>query len=80
MGEAQNSSKRLYFDAHLRLEFRGAKVTTDAGLLMVRELDEVLGLTEMAAGMLAEGRASNRRQHDLTGLLPPIGLCPAGRL
>jgi hypothetical protein len=67
MGEAQNGSKRLDFDAHLRLEFRGAKVTTDAGLLMVRELDEVLGLTEMAAGMLAEGRANNRR-HDLTGL------------
>ena len=67
MGEAQNGSKRLDFDAHLRLEFRGAKVTTDAGLLAVRELDEVLGLTEMAAGMLAEGRANNRR-HDLTGL------------
>ncbi len=67
-GEAQNGSKRLDFDAHLRLEFRGAKVTTDAGLLAVRELDEVLGLTEMAGEMLAEGRANNRR-HDLTGLL-----------
>jgi hypothetical protein len=68
MGEAQNGLKRLDFDAHLRLEFRGAKVTTDAGLLMVRELDEVLGLTDMAAEMLAEGRANNHR-HDLTGLL-----------
>jgi hypothetical protein len=67
MGEAQNGLRRLDFDAHLRLEFRGAKVTTDTGFLAVRELGEVLGLTEMAAGMLEEGRASNRR-HDLTGL------------
>lgn len=35
---------------------------------MVRELDEALGLTEMAAEMLSGGRAKNRR-HDLTGLL-----------
>ncbi len=68
MGEARNRAKRLDFDTHLRLEFRGAKVTTDAGLLVIRELDEAMGLTEMASGMLAEARAKNRR-HDLAGLL-----------
>ncbi len=61
MGEAKNRAKRLDFDAHLRLEFQGAKVTTDGGLLVVRELDEALGLTGTAGGMLAEARASNRR-------------------
>jgi len=39
MGEAKNGLLKLNFDRHLRLEFRGAKVTTDAGLLAVRELD-----------------------------------------
>ena len=68
MGETKSGAKSLDFDGSLKLEFRGAKVTTDAGLLAVRELDETLGLTEMAAEMLAEGRARNRR-HDLTGLL-----------
>jgi hypothetical protein len=68
LGEAKNGAKTLHFDGSIKLEFRGAKVTTDAGLLALRELDEVLGLTDMAAEMLSEARANNRR-HDLAGLL-----------
>jgi Transposase DDE domain group 1 len=67
LGETKSEVKGFDFDGSLRFCFRGAKVTTDVGLLAVRELDEVLGLTEMAGGLLAEVRASNRR-HDLTGL------------
>jgi hypothetical protein len=69
MGEAENGGLRLDFDARLRLEFRGAKVTTDAGLLAMRELDGVLGLTEMAGVMIQEGRTGRNIRHDLTGLL-----------
>jgi hypothetical protein len=68
-GEAENGGLRLDFDGHLRLEFRGAKVTTDAGLLAVRELDGALGLTEMAGAMIKEGRTDRNIRHDLTGLL-----------
>lgn len=68
MGESKSEAGRFGFDGHLRFCFRGAKITTDAGLLAVRELDEVMGLTEMAGGMIAEARGANR-QHDLTGLL-----------
>jgi hypothetical protein len=56
VGESQEGGLRLHFDGHLRLEFRGAKVTTDAGLLAVRELDEVLGLTETAGEMISDMR------------------------
>jgi hypothetical protein len=69
MGEGENGDLRLDFDGHLRLEFRGARVTTDAGLLAVRELDEALGLTEMAGVMIKDGRTGRNISHELTGLL-----------
>ncbi|MBU4174352.1 MAG: IS1380 family transposase [Actinobacteria bacterium] len=69
MGETKNGALKLNFDRHLRLEFRGAKVTTDAGLLAVRELDGALVLTEMAGEMIQDNRTGRNAQHELTGLL-----------
>jgi len=69
MGEGENGRLRLAFDGHLRLEFRGAKVTTDAGLLAVRELEEALGLTEMAGVMIEDARTGRNIRHQMTGLL-----------
>ena len=69
MGESENAGLKLQFDGHLRLEFRGAKVTTDAGLLAVRELDEVMGLTNMAGDFICEARTGRNVQHELAGLL-----------
>jgi hypothetical protein len=69
LGESENAGLKLQFDGHLRLEFRGAKVTTDAGLLAVRELDEVMGLTNMAGDFICEARTGRNVQHELAGLL-----------
>jgi hypothetical protein len=68
-GEAESGGLKLDFDSRLRLEFRGAKVTTDAGLLAVRELDEALGLTAMAGAMIQDGRTGRNIRHRMTGLL-----------
>ena len=57
-GEADQSALRLDFDRRLRLQFRGSSITSDAGLLVYRELDETLRLTDTGAESLADARLS----------------------
>ncbi len=52
MGEARKEALRVDFDSQINLEFNGAAITSDAGLVAYRELDEALSLTEMTG----EGR------------------------
>ena len=48
MGEARKDALRVDFNRKLKLEFCGARVTSDAGLLAYRELDEAMQLTYVA--------------------------------
>ena len=43
MGDAESGPLRLSFNSQLRVEFRGATATSDAGLLLPHEWDERLG-------------------------------------
>src|SRR5215207_8224543 len=72
MADATGETKeprRVAFDRRIKLEFHGAKITSDGGLLAYGELDDALGLTAVAASTLAEGRRGKNIQHRLLGLL-----------
>ena len=72
MADATGEAKeplRVAFDRRLKLEFHGARITSDAGLLAYRELDDALGLTATAVPALAEGRRGKNIRHRLLGLV-----------
>jgi hypothetical protein len=48
MGDGRKQALRTQFDGRLKLDFLGAKITTDAGLFLFRELDEAFRLAEVA--------------------------------
>jgi Transposase DDE domain group 1 len=59
VGETQKQPFELSFNSRLRVDFRGARVTSDGGLLLVRELDERLGFGELIKRFLTDGRGKN---------------------
>jgi hypothetical protein len=53
----------------VKLAFRGSAISSDGGLLLYRELDDVLGLTDEAARVLADPRTGKNGRHHLGGLV-----------
>jgi hypothetical protein len=68
-GEMDKRALRLDFARRLLLQFRGSTITSDAGLLSYRELDNTLALTDTAAERLADARTGKNGRHRLAGLL-----------
>ena len=68
-GKSDHGPLRPLFDRRLKLEFHGSRVTSDAGLLAYRELDDALGLTALAGGVLADSRTGRNGWHGIVSLL-----------
>jgi hypothetical protein len=68
MGERKKRPLRLTFDRRVKLEFHGARVSSDGGLLLYRELEEKLGLMALAEERLVDPRRGKNTQHEMSGL------------
>lgn len=69
MGERKNSYFRVGFNQKLKVGFKGAQVTSDGGLVAIREIDERLGLTKIACEYLKDNRHGKNIRHEMEGLL-----------
>jgi hypothetical protein len=68
-GESKERALRLGFDRRIKLEFHGARISSEGGLLAYRELDDVLGLTDLAASVLGDRRRGRNIRHKPPSLL-----------
>jgi hypothetical protein len=67
-GAGSERGDRVDFDPRVRLEFRGTQLSSDGGLLVMRELDGALGLSDLASATLCDNRRSKNTVHRLDGL------------
>jgi hypothetical protein len=67
-GAGLQRTDRVEFDPRVRLEFRGTQLSPDGGLLVMRELDDALGLSDLASTALRDTRRGKNTVHRLDGL------------
>ena len=67
-GESESEGRRLDFDRRVRVEFHGSTISSDGGLLLYRELDDVLGLHELMGEHLLDTRTGHNRLHSIVAL------------
>ena len=68
VGAGSRRGDRVDFDPRVRLEFKGTQLSSDGGLLVMRELDDALGLSDLASAALCDNRPGKNTVHRLDGL------------
>jgi hypothetical protein len=59
VGETEKQPLQLSFNPALKVNFQGSRVKSDGGLVLVRELDERLGFSELIGQHLTDSRGKN---------------------
>jgi len=60
---------KVGFNGGIKLEFHGAKVTSDGGLLAYRDLDYALELFDSVSALFIDKRTGRNIQHAIPTLL-----------
>src|ERR1700680_1518706 len=81
VGETQDRPFQLSFNSSLKVDFQGSRVTSDGGLVLVRELDERLDLSALMERHLIDSR-QGKNVVQLLNVRPvaAVDLQPLGRL
>jgi hypothetical protein len=69
VGEKQNQPFQISFNASLKVDFQGSRVTSDGGLNLIRDLDERLGLEKLIEEQLSDSRQGLNKRLTLADLL-----------
>ena len=62
-GEAQKEAIRPDFNKSIFIDFAGAKITSDAGFLLMREVDQRFGIIESGCNYLVDERSASHKRH-----------------
>ena len=68
-GEERTNGIRCRFNPSIGINFQGAKISSDTGILLLREIDERFRITSALEGMLQDSRNVSHTQHSCTDLL-----------
>ena len=69
MGEKQSKRFQLSFNGSLKVDFQGLRVTSEGGLILVRELDERLGFGKLIEEHLTDSRQGTNKKFPLADLV-----------
>lgn len=69
MGDERKGDLQVASRRRVKFKFLGAQVTTDAGLLALRDLDGAFGFIDLGGGLLADCRLGKNKQHGLVAML-----------
>ena len=69
MGEKENKPFQLTFNGFLKVDFQGSRVTSDGGLILIRELDERLGLGKLIDEHLTDSRQGTNKKFPFVDLV-----------
>ena len=68
-GESKKDALRPYFNRSIMMDFQGAKLSSDTGFLLMRELDQRYNVISPIADVLEDTRSTSHTKHSLDQMI-----------